>query len=162
MFVFFSRLSIQITGIKLQRQIKCFHNPFDNERKSRAACWYVLLECKSTSGGNQQSCRVVHREQSTAQCHKEEKIQYTPLSTSVEQRWIRWTIFRVFRITIKKNQRKCSKSFRNLQKPTKRLNSRARPGQLLQRSNRKHPDWKHHKLAWFGQGPRQEVSTAGD
>ena len=34
--------------------------------------------------------------------------------------------------------------------------------QLLQRSNRKHPDWKHHKLAWFMHGLGQEGSTSGD
>ena len=32
---------------------------------------------------------------------------------------------------------------------------------LSQRSNRKHPDWKHHQLAWFEHGPGQEGSAVG-
>ena len=34
--------------------------------------------------------------------------------------------------------------------------------QLLHRRNRKHPDWKHQKLAWSMHIPGQEGSTAGD
>ncbi len=57
--------------------------------------------------------------------------------------------------SFKKKHRKWPTFWEN----SRRLNSEPNSDLLLKKSNSKHPDWKHHNLAWFMHSPGQEGSA---
>ncbi len=87
---------------------------------------------------------------------------HSPLSTSMELRWSRWTVSGSWG-SASQRHRGLSIQGPHVRRAHKNtgVSSRAKFLSTIE-SNRKHPDWKHYKLAWFVHGPGAKGSAGGN